>query len=108
MEKREFRIYAEVTDDNSANFKKFIKEVENRINEDCEIIERAKKCNRDFAENVRKILGNSENDLYAGAMIESLFRKSNRYSCIKHLEFNGKEYEAEIDELERKFRLVEL
>lgn len=106
---REFKIYGEIgANADTANFRKFMKEVEEKINADSEIVERAKKCNADFAESVRKILTDSENDLYIGSMLAGLQFRTHRYSYIKHLEFNGKEYEAEIDDLERKFYLIEV
>ena len=108
-EMREFRIYGEIgANPDTLNFRKFMKEVEERINADAEIIERAKKCNQGFADKIKEMLSNSENDIYLGAMIAGLQFKTPRYSYIKHLEFDGKEYEAEIDELERKFYLHEV
>lgn len=103
---KEFRIYGEIgSNDATENFKKFMREIEAKINADSEIIERAKKCNNEFAENIKKIFEDSENFLFSGSMIAGLQNKSHRYSYLKHLEFNGEEYEAEIDELERKFYL---
>lgn len=106
---REFRICGEIgTNPDTVNFKKFMNEVEERINSDLEIIERAKKCNIEFAQSVKRILEDSENDIFIGSMIAGMQSKIHRYSYIKHLEFNGKEYEAEIDGLERKFYLHEI
>lgn len=106
---REFKIYGEIgSNPDTLNFRKFMKEIEERINSDVEIIERAKKCNIKFAEKVKEILQNEENALFAGSMICGLQLKTPRYSYIKHLEFGGKEYEAEIDELERRFYLHEV
>lgn len=89
------------------NFRKFMKEVEGIINNDNEIIKRAKKCNQEFAEKVEQIMNDEESKLFIGSMIAELQFQSNRYSYIKNLEFQGKEYTAEIDELERKFYLIE-
>jgi len=106
---REFRICGEVGENqDTLNFKKFMKEVEDRINDNSEIIERVKRCNAEFAESVREILKDCENDLYIGIMLADLRCRTKRYSYIKHLKYNGKEYEAEIDELERKFYLIEV
>lgn len=57
---------------------------------------------------LKEILDNPENLLYTGSMVSGLQFTTPRYSYIKHLEFDGKEYEAEIDELERKFCLFEI
>lgn len=106
---REFKIYGEIGNNpDTLNFRKFMKEIEERINADAEIIERAKKCNIEFAEKVKEILQNEENKPFSGSMILGLQFKIPRYSYIKHLEFNSKEYEAEIDELERRFYLHEV
>lgn len=106
---KEFKIYGEIgKNEDTISFRKFMKEIEDRINNDSEIIERAMKCNINFYEECKKILEDSKNDLFVGSMIAGLQSKTHRYSYIKHLEFNGKEYEAEIDELERKFCLLEI
>ena len=77
------KIYGEIgSNPDTMNFRKFMKEVENIVN-------------------------NEENKLFIGSMIAELQFQSNRYSYIKNLEFQGKEYTAEIDELERKFYLIE-
>jgi hypothetical protein len=105
---KEFRIYAKCDECWSLNFKKFVKEVEERINSDEHIIESAKKCNLDFTEKVKKILSDSENDLFIGSQIEYLQAHTPRYSFVKNLEYNGVKYEAQIDELERTFVLLEV
>lgn len=106
---REFKIDGEIgANPDTVNFRKFMKEVSERINSDVEIIENVKKCNREFADKVKDILNNEENILYIGSMIKNLQMTTPRYSYIKHLEYDGKEYEAEIDELERKFYLHEV
>lgn len=103
---REFRIYGEIGNNlDTLDFRKFLQEVEKRINEDVEILERSKKYNVEFANEIKKILEDSENDPYIGRMISQLQFEMPRYSYIKHLEFDGKGYEAEIDELERRFYL---
>lgn len=106
---REYKIYGEIGENpDTVNFRKFMKEIEERINADSEIIERTKKCNIEFAECLRTFLDAPKNNIYIGAMVAGLLLGCKRYSYIKHLDFNGKEYEAEIDELERKFRLFEV
>lgn len=88
-------------------FREFMAEVENEINSNSTIIERAKEGNRKFAKQVRKILENSKNDMYVGKKIAELQRKTPRWSCLKNLEFDGKKYTAMIDEIEMEFRLEE-
>ena len=106
---REFKIYGEIGSNFDApKFRAFIKSIETRINEDEEIINRSKKCNFEFSNKLKEILNNPENALYVGGMVSGLQFTTPRYSYIKHLEFDGKEYEAEIDELERKFYLFEV
>lgn len=106
---REFKIHGEIGENpDTVNFRKFMKEIEDRINADSEIIERAKKCNINFAESLREILADSENDNFIGSMVAGLRLGCKRYSYIKNLTFDGNEYEAEIDELERSFRLIEV
>ena len=105
--KKEFKIYAGAHN-NSQEFKNFLKEIEKSINEDIEIIESAKKANREFTEKASKILSDPENAEYAAGMLERLKKEIPRYSYIKNLEYNGKEYEAEIDQLLRVFYLVEI
>lgn len=85
-----------------------MKEVEEKINSDQEIIERSKKCNLDFTQKLKEILENSENELFIGSMVAGLQEKTPRYSFLKNLELDGKKYEAQIDELERKFYLFEV
>lgn len=41
-------------------------------------------------------------------MLERLKKEIPRYSYVKNLEYDGKKYEAEIDELLRVFYLVEI
>ena len=106
---REFKIYGEIGENpDTVNFRKFMKEIEERINADPEIIERSKKCNVEFAECLRGLLADSKNDICIGAMVARIQIGCKRYSYIKNLNFNGREYEAEINELERIFRLIEV
>lgn len=103
---KSFKIYAELgSNPDTENFKEFMKSVENRINNDPEIIARAKAGNVEFAKKLSEILANEENAEFVGGMIAGLQKKHPRYSYLKGLEFDGREYEAEIDELERKFYL---
>lgn len=104
-----FKICGEIGENpDTVNFRNFMKEIEERINADSEIIERSKECNIEFAECLRNFLTDPKNCICIGAMVAGLQIGCKRYSYIKHLNFNGKEYEAEIDELERRFRLMEV
>lgn len=106
---REFKIYGEIgSNPDTPKFRAFVKNIETEINENEEIVNRSKKCNIEFSDKLKEILNNPENLLYTGSMVSGLQFTIPRYSYIKHLEFDGKEYEAEIDELERKFCLFEI
>ena len=106
---REFKIYGEIgSNPDTPKFRAFMKNIEAEINENEELVDRSKKCNIEFADKLKEILNNPENALYVGSMVSGLQFRTPRYSYIKHLEFDGKEYEAEIDELERKFYLLEV
>ena len=104
---RVFRIYAEGIE-GSANFKKFAKEVEERINDDEEIIKSAKEVNQKFFALVKNACENDENELFLGSMILGEVQKMPRYCYKKHCEYEGAEYEAEIDLLKRTFTLMEV
>jgi len=86
---------------------KFITDLTNRINSDASLIEKAKKNNRGFAEEVRKIISNTENDEYAFTMIEGRMLDAPRYSFLKNVECDGIKYDVEIDNLSRTFCLFE-
>lgn len=106
---REFKIYGEIgSNPDTPKFRAFVKNIETEINENEEIVNRSKKCNIEFSDKLKEILNNPENLLYTGSMVSGLQFTTPRYSYIKHLEFDGKEYEAEIDELEHKFYLFEI
>ena len=106
--KKEFRIYAGEHANNSHAFKNFLREIEKSINEDSEIIESAKKINMEFTEKAAKILADPGNEEYAAGMIEKIKREIPRYSYKKNVEYNGKKYDVEIDQLLRVFYLVEI
>lgn len=106
--KKEFRIYAGEHTNNSLEFKKILRDIEKSINEDSEIIESAKKVNREFTEKAAEILADPENAEFSAGMIEKIKREIPRYSYKKNIEYNGKRYDAEIDQLLRVFYLVEI
>lgn len=106
--KKEFRIYAGEHANNSLEFKKFLRDIEKSINEDSEIIESAKKVNREFTEKAAVILADPDNAEFSAGMIEKIKREIPRYSYKKNLQYSGKRYDAEIDQLLRVFYLVEI
>lgn len=58
---KSFKIYAELgSNPDTEHFKEFMKSVENRINNDSEIIARAKAGNAEFAKKISEILANEE------------------------------------------------
>lgn len=100
-------IWGEVSSSDSLSFNRFVKEIEETINSDDEIVLRSKECNRRFLEELHKITESTKPE-YVGSAVLGLIHKTPRYSYIKNLEFNGKKYEAEIDALGRVFRLLEI
>ncbi len=106
--KREFKIYAGEHANNSIAFKNFLNEIEKDINADFEVIESAKKVNREFTEKAAEILADPDNAEYAAGMLEKIKREIPRYSYKKNVEYNGKKYDVEIDQLLRVFYLVEI
>lgn len=106
--KKEFKIYPGEHTNNSLEFKKFLRDVEKSINEDSEIIESAKKVNREFTEKAAVILADPDNAEFSAGMIEKIKREIPRYSYKKNLQYSGKRYDAEIDQLLRVFYLVEI
>lgn len=100
-------IFGEVSDSDPLSFKKFVKEIEETINSDSEIVSRSKECNRKFLEELSALTESTKSE-YVGSAVLGLIYKTPRYSYIKNLEFNGKKYEAEIDGLGRTFRLLEV
>lgn len=100
-------ILGKVSSSDSLNFKRFVKEIEETINSDDEIVLCSKECNRKFLEELHKITESTKPE-YVGSAVLGLIHKTPRYSYIKNFEFNGKKYEAEIDGLGRTFRLLEV
>ena len=89
------------------NLKKLLNELEKRINEDAEIIDKAKSANKALFAKLQEIAADPDNSEYAGAMIMSQISKNPRYSYIKNIEFHGRLYDAEIDALSRRFWLLD-
>lgn len=104
-----YKIYARIAEnENTLEFEKFMREIEARINNDSEIIERAKKCNLEFAKEIKETLKYPEREYSLGMIVENIKNKISRFCYIKNLEHNNKKYEAEIDLLERIFYLIEI
>lgn len=105
----EFRIIGNIGENpDTVDFKNFMREVEIIINSDSHIIDRAKKANAEFTEQARKILENPENSEYAWTMLAGLKSRMPSISFLKKLEHSGRNYEAEIDYLNRVFYLHEI
>lgn len=105
---RDFRIYAGEHTNNSRAFKSFLSQIEKDINDDAEIIESAKNVNREFTKKAAEILADPDNAEFSAGMIEEIKREIPRYSYKKNLQYSGKRYDAEIDQLLRVFYLVEI
>lgn len=68
---KSFKIYAELgSNPDTEHFKEFMKSVENRINNDPEIIARAKAGNVEFAKKLKDILANKENAELSAALLQ--------------------------------------
>ena len=100
--------YQEGYDSESINFRKFAKEIENRINSDQNILKSAEEVNNEFFEKLKKLTEDESNTLYSGASAIEFLNDTPRYEYIKNLEDNGKKYEAEIDLLGRRFHFIEI
>lgn len=104
---REYKFYA-IHTDSCLNFRKFIKEVEERVNSDENRINESKKLNDNFAQKVKEIIEKNEDTAFVGIKIHNLERELPRYSYIKHLKYNDNEYEAEIDSLLRTIMIYKV
>ena len=105
---REYKIYYRDANEGSADFLRFAREIEQRINDDEHIINMAKDSNRKLAEKITEILANDDNEIYVGAMVLGAYSRTPRYAFIKNLEYDGTDYEAVIDLLEQRFWLVDV
>ena len=75
---KSFKIYAELgSNPDTEHFKEFMKSVENRINNDPEIIARAKAGNVEFAKKLKDILSNKENAEFIGGIVAGLQKLTN-------------------------------
>lgn len=95
-------------DSESVNFRKFAREIEERINSDPDILTAAEEANNDFFGKIKKLTEDEANALYSGSSVIEFLADTPRFEYIKNLEHNGKKYEAEIDLLGRRFHFVEI
>lgn len=100
----EYRVRAGETG-SSVTYNNFLREIEERINSDTELIESIKKNNVLFSEKIKHIVEEAKPEYYGTAVVAAM-QKTPRYSYIKNLEYDGKLYDAEIDALSRTFVLV--
>ena len=91
----------------TANFEKFAMEIQEEINSDKEILERADNCNENFANRIKEKLDKYKSYKDMGVIVSEIQRDTPRYIYIKHREYNGKKYLVDIDLLERNFSIVE-
>lgn len=103
---RIFKISAYHEEGESLTKKQLLNNLEKRINEDLEIIEKAKEANKALFTKLQEMAANPDNAEYVGAMILGQISRTPRYSYIKNIEFNGRLYDAEIDSLSRSFYLL--
>ena len=90
------------SESDSLNYIKLTKETEKRINSDPEIIEQAKKVNKEYFHKLQEIVKDSENAERAGILVDKLNHSTARFQYIKNIG----EYEAEIDLLTWEFTLI--
>lgn len=91
----------------TAKFEKFAMEIEEEINSDKEILERADNCNENFANRIKEKLDKYKSYKDMGIIVSEIQSSVPRYMYLKHKEYNGKKYLIDIDLLERNFSIVE-
>lgn len=99
--------FVEGFDQCSANFEKFAMEIQEEINSDKEILERADNCNENFANRIKEKLDKYKSYKDIGIIVSEIQSSVPRYMYLKHKEYNGKKYLIDIDLLERNFSIVE-
>lgn len=85
-----------------------IKMIANRINADEEMLAEAEKVNHNYANQIRELLADGENDACIGGMIQHVGREIPRYSYIKNVWDGGFKYDVQIDLLDRSFMFYEI
>lgn len=93
---------------NILNFEKFTREKLKEINEDKELIEKAKETNKNFYKKIKKITSNEENELYIGTMLLDELKSQDRFIFIKNIDYNNTKYDIEIDLLKREMNYIKL
>lgn len=91
----------------SESFRKFALDIQKEINGDQGILDRADKCNEDFANRIKEKLDKYKSYKDMGIIVSEIQRNTPRYIYLKHREYNGKKYLVDIDLLERNFSIVE-
>lgn len=105
---KEFRIYKQVGyNQNAESFTKVFEKLEEKINSDSEIINRAKKCNCDFRKKLNDLLEKVEPE-FTGHAVINLLRNTPKIQSYGTIDHEGKTYKIEIDFIERNFVLSEI
>lgn len=94
--------YADMGD--TLNSSKFKRSIADLVNSDQELIRSGERANAAFAA-AAKSLVDSESPCLAGRLLDAA-HKIPRYSYIKNLTYNGKNYEAEIDALLWRINII--
>lgn len=92
----------------SLSFNKFMRDVAERINNDSELVEKAKECNMRFFTRIQEITANPQHTEFSGNQIYEILNTTPRYCFIKNLKYDKSEYEAQIDLLTWSFVLIEI
>lgn len=85
-----------------------IKMIADRISADKEMLAEAEKVNRNYADQIRELLTDDENDVCIGGLIRHIERGIPRYSFIKNVQDGGFKYDVQIDLLDRSFIFHEI
>lgn len=91
----------------SESLKKFALDIQEEINSYQEILDRADKCNEDFANRIKEKLDKYKSYKDMGIIVSEIQSSVPRYMYLKNKEHNGKKYLVDIDLLERNFSIVE-
>lgn len=91
----------------SESYKKFALDIQEEINSCQEILDRADKCNEDFANRIKEKLDKYKSYKDMGIIVSEIQSSVPRYMYLKNKEHNGKKYLVDIDLLERNFSIVE-
>lgn len=92
------------------HFNELLIKIGERINNDTEIIEKAKEANKKYFQKLQEITSKPENAEFAGNQVKRLNDSIGRYMYIKNIEDmeENKVYDAEIDLLTWSFTLLEI